>query len=260
MKATISAEQGGDYAGDIVEVLADDYAAKGDEEFVEVKIGKDVIFVEKKFVKLSPSALEKAEKPVVESFEDYTKDEDEEYLKFSSGEEVSDEETDIDTDLDTVSDSGTEEVEDVEDIDMDLDSEESEEIDEPDSSTEELPKEPAEKLPSDVEPEDLSEPEAKVEPEKVSVPSGAKLRFMSYDELATDTPGENEEGVFGTHGASDLEILRSKLKKSLAELEEIRSEMKSSFTSSDTISSTIQSIRGMLDALKKDQMDILNRK
>jgi hypothetical protein len=51
---------------------------------------------------------------------------------------------------------------------------------------------------------------------------------------------------------TNIEVLRAKLKKSLQELEEIKGEMKNTFTSTDTISSTITSIKGMLDALKKD--------
>ena len=52
---------------------------------------------------------------------------------------------------------------------------------------------------------------------------------------------------------SDLEMLQIKLQKSLQELEDIRSDMNKTFTSTDTIQSTIVSIRGMLDALRKDQ-------
>jgi hypothetical protein len=39
----------------------------------------------------------------------------------------------------------------------------------------------------------------------------------------------------------------------MQELEGIRGEMKNTFTSTDTISNTITSLRGMLDALKRDQ-------
>jgi len=52
---------------------------------------------------------------------------------------------------------------------------------------------------------------------------------------------------------TDLEVLSSKLKKSMKELEDIRAEMKNTFTSTDTISNTITSLKGMVDALKKDQ-------
>jgi hypothetical protein len=45
----------------------------------------------------------------------------------------------------------------------------------------------------------------------------------------------------------------------LEELEDIRSEMKNTFTSTDTISTTITSLKGMLDALKKDQEELKNK-
>lgn len=59
-----------------------------------------------------------------------------------------------------------------------------------------------------------------------------------------------------TEKPTDLEVLRSKLRKSLEELEEVRQDMSATFTSTDTISNTITSLKGMLDALKKDQENL----
>ena len=60
-------------------------------------------------------------------------------------------------------------------------------------------------------------------------------------------------GIYNEEAAeSDLEILSAKLKKSIQDLEDVRSEMKNTFTSTDTIQSTITSLKGMIDALQKD--------
>ena len=101
----------------------------------------------------------------------------------------------------------------------------------------------------------LEKPE-EVQPDKVE-----KLEeegFATQDDR--DITASIEEPIEPVKPSSDLEMLRAKLKKSLAELEEIRSSMSTSYTSTNTISGTITSLRGMLDALKKDQMDILSRR
>ena len=75
------------------------------------------------------------------------------------------------------------------------------------------------------------------------------------------------KGVFPSLGdlyienpTSDMEVLSAKLNKSLGELEEIKSSMSNTFTSTDTISTTIQSLKGMLDAIKKDQNELLSKR
>ena len=213
MKATVSADQGGPHAGEVVEVLADDYAAKGDEELVEVKIGDDLIFVEKKYIKLGAAAMDKAtepeasEEPVEEpKVEDPEKKNpemlDEDDFSFDMEDDVKDEEE------------AGEEDEEISIEDLDDDGEEKE-----------------------ISIEDLEEPETTECP-------------VCHCDPCECQPGET----------TDIEKLRAKLKKSLAELEGLRSDMSSTFTSTDTISLTIQNLRGMLDALKKDQMNILTSK
>lgn len=75
------------------------------------------------------------------------------------------------------------------------------------------------------------------------------------------------KGVFPSLGdiyienpTSDIDVLSAKLNKSLGELEEIKSSMNNTFTSTDTISTTIQSLKGMLDAIKKDQAELLSKR
>jgi hypothetical protein len=85
----------------------------------------------------------------------------------------------------------------------------------------------------------VEEPKGELAPEPVVIPTPTITEPDSIP--AVSNPNEHE-------------VLRAKLQKSLADLEDIRSEMKTSFTSTDTITSTINAINGMLDALKKDQM------
>jgi hypothetical protein len=182
VNATISSEQGGDFAGKDVEILADDYASKGDDEMIEVKIDDDVIFVEKKYITLKPDALQSPDKePELEMIE-----EDDEDHSF--------------------------------DVDLEADI-----VDEPETPEEE-------------------------EEEEHDVPGMSKHEFPSIGDMYVETP------------TSDMEVLRAKLQKSLSELEDIKSEMSNTFTSTDTIATTIQSVKGMLDALKKDQAELLNRR
>jgi hypothetical protein len=66
--------------------------------------------------------------------------------------------------------------------------------------------------------------------------------------------------IYVENPASDMDVLSAKLNKSLGELEEIKSSMGNTFTSTDTISTTIQSLKGMLDAIKKDQAELLSKR
>lgn len=100
------------------------------------------------------------------------------------------------------------------------------------------------------------------EEEKISIDD---LDDKGGEEVVVDKPVEKPTAVENpivieepATSANEPEILRAKLQKSLADLEDIRSEMKTSFTSTDTISTTINAVKGMLDALKKDQMAMQN--
>ena len=73
-----------------------------------------------------------------------------------------------------------------------------------------------------------------------------------------DDDDKEDDDKEDTNEPEDVEKLSAKLKKSLGELEDIRSEMNNTFTSTDTISGTITSLKGMLDALKKDQQGLQN--
>jgi len=66
--------------------------------------------------------------------------------------------------------------------------------------------------------------------------------------------------IYVDNPTSDMDVLSAKLNKSLGELEEIKSSMNNTFTSTDTISTTIQSLKGMLDAIKKDQDELLSKR
>jgi hypothetical protein len=190
-----------------VEVLADDYTSKGDEDMLEVKIGDDLIFLEKKFVKILTDEIDPAITDKVEAIEEDDDDEDDDDFNLDLGDLKDDDEEDT----------FSFDMEDVEDDDDD-DDDDSEEIvaqvEEPIEEPIETPTPPAE------------EP---VEPQQP----------MNKD--------------------NEMTVLQAKLKKSLAELEDLRNDMRNTFTSSDTLGNTITSLRGMLDALKKDQMDMLSK-
>jgi len=182
VEATVN---GGSYEGESVEILADDYASKGDEEMVEVKVGDDVIFLAKKLITLKSSALKNPESEAPVQMID--EDEDEMADMFSM------------------------------DMEDDIEDEEEEE------STEE---------------EEIEH----------ALDGLSKGVFPSLGDIYIENP------------TSDMDVLSAKLNKSLGELEEIKSTMGNTFTSTDTISTTIQSLKGMLDAIKKDQNELLNRR
>jgi hypothetical protein len=89
---------------------------------------------------------------------------------------------------------------------------------------------------------------------------------ISMDDLETEPeatePEETEDDIkisiddLDRDHKESQEDLQAKLTKSLVDLENIRADMSNSFTSTDTISSTIMSIKGMLDAMRKDQLEI----
>lgn len=240
VKATVSQEQGGPSAGETVEVLASDYASKGDEELIEVKIGDDVVFIEKKFIALEDAPFKDSDDD--ENVEIGTKENTEEDIEDSPEEKEieidlesdDDDENDIDIEVDDEKD------EPEPDIEAELDNElESKSDDEQSSEDETIVDEPTA---DDVKNSDLIiDDELEKEPVSDDV-------AITVEEPSVKSP-ENE-----------LEILRAKLQKSLSELEEIQSAMTKTFTSTDTIASTITSIKGMLDAMKNDHMNILNNR
>ena len=185
VEGIISTEQGGAHAGETVQILADDYTSKGEEELIETKIGDDLVFIEKKYITLKKEALQNAS-------EDFTvpettsisgvgnvKEEDEDEITISLNDLLDDEDDEDD-------DSNDEDDDNIEISIEDLDDED----DEPESKSEEL------------------------------------------------------------------EVLQAKLRKTLDELEDVKTEMKNTFTSTETISNTITSLKGMLDAMRKDQMNL----
>jgi hypothetical protein len=217
VKAMISPEQGGPYAGKEVEVLADDYAAKGDEEMIEVKVGDDLIYVEKKFVNPGDEAMQKAETRV-------------------TSETSEDEEISFDAEDDDDSEDDDEEFSyDLEDLE---DSEDGEDDKEDEDDEEEI-------LSFDSEDD---EDDSEDDEEEFSYDVDSDDETSDDDDIQMDVMVEPEPVAQPTK----VDIMRSRLKKSMQELEDIRSQMKSTFTSTDTISSTITSLRGMLDALQKD--------
>lgn len=216
----ISPEQGGPYAGKEVEVLADDYAAKGDEEMIEVKVGDDLIYVEKKFVNPGNEAMQKVEEPAP--------------AKTLEDEEIS---FDVEDDEDREDDGEEEFSYDLEDLDDEAADDDDDEDDEEDDEEEIL------SFDSEDDVEDGED-----DGEEFSYDVDSDEETSDDDDIQMDVVVEPEPVAQPTK----VEILRSRLKKSMQELEDIRSQMKSTFTSTDTISSTITSLRGMLDALQKD--------
>jgi hypothetical protein len=214
VKATISEEQGGTHSGNEVEVLADDYTSKGDEELIEVKIGDDIIFVEKKFINLENEALS----PVTTTSEEFTVPETTSFSGVANVKEEEEEEftislDDLDDILGRDDDDEDEDDEDEDDDDDDDDEDDDEDDDDEDD-----------------------------------------------DAISISDLDDKPESIFNTEPRDeDGEVLKAKLSKSLEELEDIRSEMKNTFTSTDTISTTITSLKGMLDALKKDQEELKNK-
>ena len=166
---------------------------------IEVKIGDDMIFVEKKFVKILTDEIDPAitDKKVESIDED---DDDDDSLNLDFGDLEDDDDDTFSFDMDDV---------DIEDDDDDDDDE-----------------------------------------EPVAVPSEEPAAAPSEEPTVEPQPMNKD---------NEMVVLQAKLKKSLAELEDLRSDMKNTFTSSDTLGNTITSLRGMLDALKKDQMDMLSK-
>ena len=203
--------------GETVEVLADDYTSKGDEELIEVKIGDDIIFVEKKFISLKPDALasgveEDFNVPAVNSVSGVAN------VKESDDDDDDDEDYDDDDEEFIIS------LDDLDDI-----------VDDTDDDDEE-----------DDEPVDLINIDTELNNDDED---DTKISISDLNDIPAPTgeaPTETERSE------NDLDTLQAKLRKSLEELEDVRAEMKNTFTSTDTISGTITSIKGMLDALKKD--------
>jgi hypothetical protein len=177
---------------------------------IEVKIGDDLIFVEKKFIKLGEAALEKP--------------------------------------AETKPDSKTEMLDEDEDDDDDDDNEDHDDDD--DDEDEDFNFDMEDDLVFNDEEEEKEDSQEKMHDEHDEIK-------QSIEDLNQEVGYLTNALAAGTKPQADLEMLSAKLKKSLSELESIKADMSNTFTSTDTISSTIQSLRGMLDALRKDQMNIL---
>jgi len=100
--------------------------------------------------------------------------------------------------------------------------------------------------------DDINDDDVEESPEEEEIEQAldglSKGVFPSLGDIYVETP------------TSDMDVLSAKLNKSLGELEEIKSSMGNTFTSTDTISTTIQSLKGMLDAIKKDQAELLSKR
>lgn len=251
VKATIISEQGGEHAGSDVDILAADYAAKGDDELVEVKSGEDIFFVEKRFIKLSEEALEKpAHLKEDEDMDDDDDDDDDDKEEVETETEVETEEspegeTEVETEEETDAPEG-----DSEEMTISVD-----DLDEEPTGDEPTGDEPGGELAD--EPVAAEEPAAEEPAETPAVPAPAvmdtPLPTQSAEAPNQITP---TSATTGTSPNADLEILQAKLQKSMEELEAIKAQMGNTFTSTDTINSTITALRGMIDAMKKDHMEI----
>jgi hypothetical protein len=72
------------------------------------------------------------------------------------------------------------------------------------------------------------------------------------DEEKSDDGEKKEDSDEEKKEKPSIEELQSKLAKALEDLEQIKNDMKDSFTSNETISATINSLRGLNDAFKRD--------
>ena len=181
-----------------------------------MKVGDDIVFVEKKFVFLKDESLEPATKPTVKNTaEEFTVPAVNSISGVANIKEDDDEEEDDESIL-SIGDGDEEFTFSLDDLDFtkkaddDDDHEDDDDDDDDDDDHEE------------------DDDQASHGEEKPSY-------FVSEPE------------------PTNIDVLRAKLKKSMQELEGIRGEMKNTFTSTDTISNTITSLKGMLDALKRDQ-------
>lgn len=188
--------------------MANDYTSKGDEELIEVKIGDDLIFIEKKFIIVNPTAVlskepDSTETEIIDNSKPIKEDDDD------------DDDDDISFSLDSLS-------ADIQDISDD-------------------PIEPDEK-------EDG-------EDSKVTEPIDNKKKEISLDDIEDDDIKISVKDLDDEHRSSQ-EDLQQKLRNTLEDLQEIKKDMKNTFTSTETISTAITSIKGMIDALRKDQLTI----
>ena len=164
-------------------VLASDYSSKGDEEMVEVRIGEDLVFIEKRYITIE-NVLDKAQD--------------------SSGPQTKP-------------------------------LEEDEEENNPSGCLDHVLYKLSKLSSEDKEKKDDNAPK---------IENGDEVDpIISIEDL-------NKE-----HDESQ-EQLAARLSKTLSDLQDIKKDMSNTFTSTDTISSTIVSVKGMIDAIMKDQLKI----
>ena len=79
----------------------------------------------------------------------------------------------------------------------------------------------------------------------------APEKEVSIGEPENTTPEETTVESPNSH-----EIFQAKLRKALTELEDLKKDMTKTYTSTETISNNITSLKGVLDAMKKDQLEL----
>lgn len=187
IKGSISDDASSDYVGKNVEFLARDYTSKGDDDEIEVKIGDDIIFIEKKFIIPAKSTIKQSViKPVPEENKNVQENEEEVIVDDDFFDDDPDDDPNDDPD---------------DDFDDELDGD---------------------------------------------------MKIIKNDEFDSNDKKDKESIFKSEEDPSENNVMISKLKKTLSELEDLRNDVKKTFTSSDTLDSIINSTRGMLDAILKD--------
>lgn len=170
-----------------MEFLARDYTSKGDDDEIEVKIGDDIIFIEKKFIIPAKSTIKQSViKPVPEENKNVQENEEEVIVDDDFFDDDPDDDPNDDPD---------------DDFDDELDGD---------------------------------------------------MKIIKNDEFDSNDKKDKESIFKSEEDPSENNVMISKLKKTLSELEDLRNDVKKTFTSSDTLDSIINSTRGMLDAILKD--------
>jgi hypothetical protein len=109
--------------------------------------------------------------------------------------------------------------------------------------------EPKEEEPKEEEP--AAEPKEE-EPKEEKPAEEPKEEEPKEEEPKEEKPAEEPKEEEPKEEKPSIEDLQAKLSKALEDLEQIKNDMKDTFTSNETISTTINSLRGLNDALKRD--------
>ena len=111
--------------------------------------------------------------------------------------------------------------------------------------------EPKEEKPAEEPKEEEPKEEKPAEEPKEEEP---KEEEPKEEEPKEEKPAEETKEEEPKEEKLSIEDLQAKLSKALEDLEQIKNDMKDTFTSNETISTTINSLRGLNDALKKDNL------